>query len=163
MTNLNNIRESSPSATPFKLPNIMRSKKAVLECPKCFGIAEPYQVPGYDESNPLHYRCSRCDYVAIHYHFIKKDYTGPLGNSNPDALVNPREYNAIRTRRTVPQTKKRSYSNKDRTFNRNDTRFTPTEDPIPLLAGKRDTDLEALLDRVGILVNLQDDTVEEDQ
>jgi hypothetical protein len=159
---LNNFPTPNTSETPFKLPNIMRSKKVVLECPKCSGIAEPNQVPGYDSSNPLHYRCSKCSYTDVYYHSIKKDYSGPMGSINPDALVKPREFKAIRTRRTVPQTKKRSFSSKDRTFNRNNQGFVPTEDPIPLLAGKRDTDLESLLDRVGILTAISDDVMEEE-
>jgi hypothetical protein len=81
---------------------------------------------------------------------------------NPDDLVKPRNFQVIRNRRTISN-KTRSRSTGDRTYNRNQG-FVPTEPPIPFLAGKPDTDLQALVkDRPGIITALVDsDTTEQE-
>ena len=51
----------------------------------------------------------------------------------------------------------------NRSYNRNQ-QFTPTEEPIPLLAGKPDTDLESMLKgRPGIITALVDSDYTQDR
>ena len=164
MTELNNFPTPiSKSEEPFRLPDITRSKLTV-ECPKCKSNAEPFSVPGHDSSNSQSYRCTNtnCLHIDLYYRFVRKYNEGPLGSVNPDDLLKPRHFQVIRTRRTTPSKRPRSTAN-NRTYNTNQ-QFTPTEDPIPKLAGKPDTDLEAMLkDRPGIITALVDsDTTEQE-
>lgn len=122
----------------------------------------PFLPKGFDGSTRGYSHCDRCGLTTENYNCKTVIKGSPLGKMGANAINNSSEYTVVEhRRRLVRQHKeKRTLSDNNRKFNR-DATFEATEDPAPLLAGKPDKDLEALLDK-GILVYYQDSVPGED-
>jgi hypothetical protein len=145
---------SKPRIEPYKV-TISQKRR----CSKCHGLASVHIPEGHDGSVWL-YRCESCFYVSIPEHFFPiEPKSQPLGSPDKDALRKPAIFHNAITRRN-PSMGKRSRSSGGRTINRNQV-FVPTEDPVPLLAGKPDRELESLCER-GILLSCIDSNAEVD-
>lgn len=141
---------------PFRLPPIIKTSnnnnKQIVQCPKCHRLAEPYKVPGYDHTNPIYYRCTSCSHVDVHFRFIKKDYTGPLGSFDPHDLNKPADYTVVQTKRNI-RGKQRDRNSLNRGRNQE-------VEQIPKIGNREDLELKQLLEH-GILLNLNDTEVED--
>jgi hypothetical protein len=91
--------------------------------------------------------------MGLYYHFISLKQDGPMGSPNVDALLKPRSFSVIRAKRNIVKERPRNTLNRGR---------NPIQEPIPKLGGREDVELKSMLEH-GILLNLQDDTIEEDQ
>jgi hypothetical protein len=141
---MGNIRRKQPNAYADE-PDDYSDK---LICSRCYdkGINTelvPYIMVDGRPDNAFK-RCPMCGDIipkAQVKHVVK---SGPLGMVNPYSLTDPK-FAVVKEKRNVRQTGKIKYEKEE----------------VPKLAGKRDMELEALLEH-GILVNISDDYIPED-